>query len=699
MSGSHPLAATVEDYDSDDSEVVTIGRRQVNVPGQANVAAKRSHPSDLGNEKPVEVVGPDAASDSGYSSHTAATMSSADSAQSQKSGSPPVNNADAAPAPSLSRRRPTLVDTRKSSSQNSPRKPLGRTGSSARRAREGREEAECTVQNCECKQSQQSRSRRPQPSPLDSALDISYPPFDQRSQRSDPSSQNPPQSPISARRPTPYSQNSTIIQPATTTTRRRSLSTSKTRPISYHAGVTPDAGYWVPGMPYPTPAERGPPSSMSAHYMQPMQPFPMMGATPPNNYYPQGHPLQTSPPYDAPRPALQPRTSSQYSTRRPTYNYGPPVISYEPQPFQSSSNISTRDRPSARYDSKNTSPSAFDTSSSEDEFDSEEDADRALMPPPKPKAAPQRRPSLRSSNTPNSYNNRLTQSQTLPERDRDRDARSSRPGTTNPSRSSSVRRPSLSSSGRAKATSYSNSSGSAKVTVETASSRRRQSYMGHERTYELEEKHRDADQFHEEPRYRGETQSYGGQQRRRQTDLDGRRRDENIVEDKKRDAELYQQRIRGDAVPALTEQALKAAKRSSRVPSGESDAGSTRSKNSSHDKASRISVSNRTNITNTANGEIKMRIDPSTSINLEFTGDMEGRTIRLAPADDGMAELIIGSSRGTEAIYKSERGSVSGRRTIAPRREAEEASVRSRRSSRSGRDTERRPLRRRQIEE
>jgi hypothetical protein len=104
-----------------------------------------------------------------------------------------------------------------------------------------------------------------------------------------------------------------------------------------------------------------------------------------------------------------------------------------------------------------------------------------------------------------------------------------------------------------------------------------------------------------------------------------------------------------------------------------------------------------------------MRIDTSTAVNLEFVGDMEGRTIRLNPdpdGDTGYAELVIGAAREKETAYPNERVSIADRssfagRRLMSRREAEEASVRSRRSSRSGREErDRQPLgRRRRPEE
>ena len=688
MPGARSFAATCEDYNSDDGEVVNGTSFQANVAGQANVAAKRSHSSILGNGKPVEVVVPDAASDSGYSSHTTATMSSADSAQSQKSSSASMI-ANLPPAPSPKRRPAALVDHRRISSQSSPRKPLAKSASVSRRSRE-REESECTVPNCQCGKSQNRRP--PTLSPLDSGLELNFSPFDQRSDRP---TYTPP-SPMSARQPPPYIQGSAVIQPAVSA-RRRSSSSSRARPVSYHAGVTPDTNYWASGMQFPV--EHGPPPSMSAHFNQPMpsqlmQPFSPMGATPPTGqgFYPPGHSLQTPLPYDTQHPHLQQRTSSQYNTRRPTSTYvGRPLISYDQQ-TQQNSLVSARAAPSARYNDEPTQ-STFDSSSSSDfdDDDYDDDTDRALMPPPpKSKPAPERRPSIRHANTANA---RMTQSQTLPERNRERDheprfARSAAP-TTNNSRASSIRRPSI--NGAAKADSYSNSNGNPKITVENATSRRRQSYMGHEQRIEPEAKHRDYKDIAPPP------------SRRRQTDLDPRRRDADL-EAKKREAEAYQQRSRGDTGPQLTESALKAAKRSSRIISGGSDVGSMHSKASSHDRSSRISQasqSNHTTISNSGNGEIKMRIDTSTAVNLEFVGDMEGRTIRLNPdpdGDTGFAELVIGAAREKDTAYPNERVSIADKssfagRRLTSRREAEETSVRSRRSSRSGREErDRQPL-------
>jgi hypothetical protein len=124
------------------------------------------------------------------------------------------------------------------------------------------------------------------------------------------------------------------------------------------------------------------------------------------------------------------------------------------------------------------------------------------------------------------------------------------------------------------------------------------------------------------------------------------------------------------------------------------------------------------------NGEIRLRVDASAPLSLQFNGDMEGRTLQISPAENGMADLVIGNSRRKETSYLSERGGTVGkslnsdstrhdilegvservstlgnRKSLvagSARRELEEASVRRSRSSEPG---QRRPLRRRQTED
>jgi len=190
--------------------------------------------------------------------------------------------------------------------------------------------------------------------------------------------------------------------------------------------------------------------------------------------------------------------------------------------------------------------------------------------------------------------------------------------------------------------------------------------------------------------------------RRRQTDSDLRRREEQIVETKNLraalDAEAYQRNTRGSMDP-LTEKIHKAAKRASRTASGPSHAESSHSNGS--DKASR--VSHRTTATNGNSGEIRLRVDASAPLSLQFNGDMDGRTVHIEPMEDGMADIVIGNpgSSRPDNVYRSEKGNLLGPsktpKAIMPptpsRWETEEVSVRTERPGR--REGERRVLQRR----
>lgn len=677
------LQATVEEYhssnDSDHEGSATV-RRSPAAPGQANVATKRSHPSNLGTDKsPVleKVVNIDVQSDSGYSSHTAATMSSADSGPSAKAQSPPSStHASAAPVPPASpavKRRPTLSQQgdERQSSHSSPRKPLARSGSVSTRnstrpaARERRPTAtappseDCTDPTC-TKCVPPVRGRRPKPSPLDSGLDISYPPFDQQSHRSDPapttSSYSVPQSP---QQPNNYMRGPAVVQPGQTRGRR---SSSMARPVSF-AGDAPQ-NYWVPGMMgYPSPPQDqyGPPPAMSAYAMHHPQlnAYGMAGAYPPQMQ-------QTSPPYDnmqLQRPGMPTRnsTSNNFNARRPTSQiYGPPLLTQEAP--------AAENMPSARYPpnapasaTRNNFPQIRnepEPETSDSEYSSEEENGRALMPPPKmmpppKKPSTQRRPSI--VRQPNSYKaerperperrmSLMSQSVTLdPPRDRERDPRASRSSTT--TRAPSRARPALVQ--LPKAQSAFETGRSAEVMIENSRSRRRQSYQpdqAFEKQY-VRETGRRPKEYHND----GAAVASSGH-RRRKTDVTFEEPDD--LQHVADDVEAYLQRTRGSDIP-LNDHIHRAAKRASRVPSGPSE--------SSHSNDKATHVSRRTTATSaTQSGEIRLRVDASAPLSLQFNGDMEGRTLRLEPGEDGMADIVIGNANGTENTYRSERGSVYG---------------------------------------
>ncbi|KAF2748084.1 hypothetical protein M011DRAFT_525768 [Sporormia fimetaria CBS 119925] len=698
--------ATVEEYHSTDESDRDIlvdekARRSPATPGQANVAAKRSQTSDLGKDKTPaaeKVINIDLQSDSGYSSHTAATMSSADSAPSAKAQSPPAAPVAPTPTPSAdppAKRRPTLSREDRHSSNSSPRKPLTRSGSMSQSRPSRERQSSTTCKDPHCTECPASRGRRaPRPSPLDSGLDISYPPFDDvRSQHSDPnpvSSYLTPQTPTYTRQSDPYRDGTALVQPNRT---RRSSSTA--RPMSY-AGEAPPGhpynGWSHPGMlasyqspPLDVPVHGMPPSMSAYHQMAAYNA--MMGTTPPNfHQMPMTPGYDMQPGYDMHRPPMPTRNSSSFSTRRPVSEiYGQPIL-----------NQDTAKLPSARYapapedkpSKKKVTQSRFDTDSESSE---EEVYEKAIMgPPPRPKASHHRQPSSREL-TSSKAERRMSQSLALEpprrdrERERDRESRLSRT-TTAPARSKSITRVRPALVQHPKAQSALETSRNAQLVVE--SSGRRRSYQHYEKQYRSEKRR---SRMYEDD---------GGvalePQRRQRTDPTLGKDDLRDVEN---EIEAYQQRTRGSATP-FNEQVHKEAKRGSRLIAGPADAKSSRSRGS--DKASRVSQSNRTTVTNGGTGEIRLRVDASAPLSLQLNGDMEGRNISIEPTEDGMANIIIGER---ETSYRSERGSIygtSGRSSVSrserpdrPRRTHDEQSIKTSRSSLTRRERDReepRPL-------
>jgi hypothetical protein len=107
------------------------------------------------------------------------------------------------------------------------------------------------------------------------------------------------------------------------------------------------------------------------------------------------------------------------------------------------------------------------------------------------------------------------------------------------------------------------------------------------------------------------------------------------------------------------------------------------------------SQSNRTTMTSNTANELRLRIDTAQTINVQLSGDMDGRTLQLVPAGDGKTDLVIGSARGEGTVYNSQRGSIMGTSSNSNRRsmiegqglrETEEVSERSFRSGRTKRE-------------
>jgi hypothetical protein len=466
---------------------------------------------------------------------------------------------------------------------------------------------------------------------------------------------------------------------------------------------------------------------------------PMHSRASSSSYNPRGRPLSYGPPLV---------TQESNAESMPSARYAPPPQSARPA-------LITQ----AEFESEDSESESSDEESEPEVLPPRKShKERAIMappPPPAPTRTPvQRRPSIRHAATTQSYSSdrRMSQSQTLVERPRElrerdprerdpREIRSNRVSTAAPVRAPSKARPALIQ--QPKAQSALESAHNARVYIENTGSGRRQSYNGYEKEYHAEEKaqaqaqrranrnskiygdegnrnskiyqedgvrnskmysnasNRNSKMYADEPNRNSRiyTEDAIVQQppmRRRQTDSDARQRDEQIAINKNTQAalvaEAYQRSMRGSNEPVV-DKVHKAAKRASRVITGPSEAETSRSKGS--DKASRMSLSNRTNVTNGANGEIRLRVDASAPLSLQFNGDMDGRTLQIHPLEDGMADIVIGNP-GSE--YRGEKQNLIGGHRApkaimasSTRRDNEESSDR---STHSRRDSERRVLQR-----
>ncbi|KAF2032062.1 hypothetical protein EK21DRAFT_110275 [Setomelanomma holmii] len=780
---THNLHATVEDYDSDQSVDHVLrenfNRKSATPPAQANVSTKRS--KDLNQEQASAqekmTANIDLRSDSGYSSYTGISKSSADSAPSATSRSPPVMPTTTAPAPAPSPapkpRRPTGGESRQYSNESSPRQKLARTASSAskrpagqRRPTVTKDPEECTDPNCtQCGPNVKPRRRPTITQPSQSTQEIPRYPQDQRSVQSDP--YYAPSSPTYLRHPGSYMQGAAVVEPGFSV---RRPSSSRPRPQSF-AG-DPSTLQWQQGMPmpgYPSPPhERGPPPASSAHfnsaYQQHRAPHMQHGVIP--SYMPQqqGGPyynpaLQAAPAFEhMQRPSLSARVSSNngargfpaaINTQDDTTNYsarfGQPPTPIEPKMPK----MNRMPKPKLiQYQDEEVS----ETESSEYEEDAPQyDYDdprareeRRLMPPPVLKRNPSqsRRPTLTRPNTYAQERPRDSRRQSIvvdrpAPRDRERE-RERAPRPPAPSRRASVSRPPMH---RQSQSEYDTQP--TRVVVNNSSKpNRRQSYQTTEKAHEeyerqikarerarafeeariLEEQVKAAAHERDRDRKRERRASRtivvddrdrrrhmpGGfddedddleeeerpvarpslRSRRRPDTSDLRMPKERAIETKSKKKEMvaedYINNTRGAREP-IVDEVNRAAKRASRMPSMPSESGSSNG-------SGKASQSNRTTMTGNTNNEIRLRIqNGSAPVNLQISGEMEGRTLQLVPAENGATDLVIGGTRGDETVYHSELGSQRGnnRRSIVAgqgRRDAEEASERSSRTDRSRRD-------------
>ena len=654
MAAADSIAATCVDYNSDNGEIVP------DTVKQANVSAKRSFASDLGKPSLTRTSGRDAASDSGYSSHTAATLGSADlqnstaplksvpaSAENRlgpekhsletgvgaMKGKPTVSNSKVRPE-ERTQPKPAIPSTATTTAPTSPMEPsrMSRSGSQSQRLRQqARPDEECNNPNCDCqrKRAPSSPSSRP-------GLGI-HPSYSSGLPPPHPSSTYyyTPPSPRTQRYPSSY-MSAGIIE--TSQPRRRPMVGA--RPMTYYEGMSQD-GFYASRMPYSTLADpRGPPPSASAYTSPAPQSFPMP-------YLQMGSNTAGSGPYAQMHEAARqvpPRPLESFSARGLPPNYPPPQFHYEqPTPsFHASSHPSANHNPSMRNPSARHNDSYYrphtlrhDASCSSSEGEGEPDDRKSMPPPPIPT---RRRPDIRHGAT---YDTRSTA------RRLHVDPRS------NPPSANSSRRPSLVHHGRSKSKSYAEPG--VATTVESSTSRRRMSYRAHD---DIESRRRAAEEYQKDISARAPSN------RRRRDTAEGTSVNRNGKSTSRRSVIIDGPKAEL-AVP-LTEEALRRAKRSSRsenIGIAVSDTGSGRSKGSSGrngDNAGKPSgmrmTSDGRTLSGSSNSEHRLSgkqggmASPVNEyfhvrfgdMNLEVQGNMEGRTISVEPQEDGKTAFVIG---------------------------------------------------------
>ncbi|QKX64614.1 uncharacterized protein TRUGW13939_11789 [Talaromyces rugulosus] len=326
-----PAAAYVEEYDDDAGSVIPHTRQS------ANIAAKRSK-SDFG---PLELVPIDFASDSGYSSRTAATGNSSQSRASGKPSplalsldtNPRSKTADAVRTKESRRDRDKgkQRDEKRASADMmymNPRTvaPHQRSPSKSRR----RESVTMQHQPPEGYWPYGNNGYPPAAMPAYPVPTVDPRPMDYHHYYSQPPPQAneiPPPSPQASRYPYPsYGPEMHVAQSPIRQRRPSRVSAYHLdeRPLSYHAGM-PENMYNPGALPASSPFEHyGPPPATSAYYTQP--------STPQHQYF--GEPAS---PYDtvyeksrtssASRPREQRRRSSVYT--RPVIEQPTPKASYE----------------------------------------------------------------------------------------------------------------------------------------------------------------------------------------------------------------------------------------------------------------------------------------------------------------------------------------------------------------------------------
>lgn len=648
---SRPKAAYLEEENPETGEALPDTKQS------ANAAAKRSA------EKALRPGPRDAASDSGYSSHTNITGVSGNSGQPVKVAPPRPSSPKTKPVPTTVRRSSTTTSRpRGESKASSPEKHDIRPSPQTRQSSSYR--YPCTDPVCNdpsCSRPRGSPEKKPAQLPP-RVLDTRYAQY----MASQPGAYLPQASPVlppTLHYPPGYTA-PPLLSYATPGPRPRAGS----RPQSYHAGITPPAyyGYSPAGAYPPTPISR---EHYAAYEQSLAQAYSRPGMLPPNPSY-----ISTSPPKksSAPvRPGIpHAMTTENYSPRTMLPASNAPKVGTYDLPTRSNKldeeNYSTRGLPERK--SSYRISGAYESESESDYSDEpprlavwyhERERDRIAMPPPNVPTTSLRPPLKQNLTTsdvvPTRSGSRRDRSRSITkyyydESPRSRYEEDERAGyfeDARPShkRTSSVRQPSVetTSSGRTRQTFY---SGQPVTRVVERSSGRRTEYLGRE-------------------------------QRQRRQEVD---------------AMAHIDSIRGYRIPEVTAETLRKKENRQSMPvssgsrpilhhstSGKTPSVVSSSSQRSHRSRHSVNLSThdeeKSHISRAADGSLRIRMDAHDGTTIEFSGDMDGRTISLKPAEEGgAAELVIGGPRGEKryggSIRSSTAASGSGR-TSRSRAESE----------------------------
>lgn len=382
----HPLPATCEDWNEDARTTIPDTRRT------ANSAAKRSSKPDISllakvgedNAQRAPNAGKDGASDSGYSSQTAATVDSGGSSQRSRLGLAPLT-VDTGAANEKTKIAPPESKP-KSAARKSPTKLTPHGTTSRNQSKENTRPEACKCYECAAK-------KKPAATPV-----ASRSPQDYFTPHQPPRARgNGPPSPQSARAPPPdYAQQIPFVNPTQPRTRPPTTQPHRmARPMSFHAGMMPEGIYYSSPQTYVE--ERTQPVFVAA----PIHHLPSYPPTSPTHIPAPVPPVPptylSASPYEQPRPqpTQWPAESNTHPSRHSAL-YEHPIIQYDEQKPRYTTRV-----PPQHY----SQPAPRDSNSHrEPQYPVKEYYERGIdyykmPPPPAPTAPPHQRPAIRHAVT------------------------------------------------------------------------------------------------------------------------------------------------------------------------------------------------------------------------------------------------------------------------------------------------------------